>query len=219
MINDLEAIRARANAATPGPWKVNKRGHIGGGDFGTDPVVINESGIEPFFELGAEGPDNSTFIAHSRQDVPALCDEIESLRSRVALLEKSMEGMEFAQVGTREKLLRLQEYLGYRGLISPKIVNEILSNYPHPLQPEFAPVGTREATFNGEAFYLRKEAKGIRLFESEDSTSCIGTDERDNILFLIEAECAQNMGFLTLPNRIWPQKITPRSTQPDEANG
>jgi hypothetical protein len=77
---DLDAIEARANAATPGPWKVNKRGHIGGGEFGTDPVVINGEGIEPFFELGASGPDNSSFIAHARQDIPALIAEVRRLR-------------------------------------------------------------------------------------------------------------------------------------------
>ena len=77
---DLEAIRARAEAATRGPWTYV--------DNGFDGYITSESkylivGGEP-----AEGriePDdpNADFIAHSREDIPALLAEVKRLNEMV----------------------------------------------------------------------------------------------------------------------------------------
>ena len=92
MTLDLEAIRARLAAATPGPWAWDSRG-----DKASDiqvGVAADRWGIqlEGFIEDGAdavyiggiakdiEGPQNAAFIAHAPADVRALIGEVESLR-------------------------------------------------------------------------------------------------------------------------------------------
>lgn len=90
---DLKAIRARADAATPGPWEaLPDNGHRTDktrchGIVGPKPekpaedwekwervnIVITDSGYYP-----PRMPD-AVFIAAARQDVPALCDRVEAL--------------------------------------------------------------------------------------------------------------------------------------------
>ena len=97
----LDEIDARAAAAAPGPWE---RHHVyvyvGGPDgygnvcaFG-EPRASTTVGYTP---LGYGSPDldrqaaNATFVAHAREDVPALVAEVRRLRARVAELEESLE--------------------------------------------------------------------------------------------------------------------------------
>lgn len=86
---DLDAIRARAEAATEGPWAVAPEdfGPHTEGDF---PVVDRradyighspDDGVRAGFDL----PD-AEFIAHARTDVPALVEEVERLRERLDLV-------------------------------------------------------------------------------------------------------------------------------------
>jgi hypothetical protein len=83
---DLDVIRARADAATEGPWE-----HAGG--IHGDPIVA-EVGRKMFgliIGMGNTGrPDygraDAEFIAHARADVPALVAEVERLRT---LLERN----------------------------------------------------------------------------------------------------------------------------------
>lgn len=76
----LAAIKARAEAATPGPWH-----HVLAAIVGTTPCPDddnttcicntdwgNSTNIQP----------NAAFIAHAREDVPALLEEVERLRAR-----------------------------------------------------------------------------------------------------------------------------------------
>ena len=72
---DLEAIRQRVEAATPGPWEL-----IGGGEFVTGADVL----VAP--DDGGVTADNAIFIAHAREDVPALLAEVERLRDGIAEL-------------------------------------------------------------------------------------------------------------------------------------
>jgi len=81
---DLTAIRARADKATPGPWTREECGNdtrICGGD---EVLFDNEWG-------SATGQDwlDAAFIAAARTDVPALCDEVESLRAELAELRRA----------------------------------------------------------------------------------------------------------------------------------
>ena len=71
---ELRSILARANAATPGPWRsfVEGRDHTSGSRF----VRTNGDDIEM---LGASVADQD-FIANARQDVPRLVAEIARLR-------------------------------------------------------------------------------------------------------------------------------------------
>jgi hypothetical protein len=62
---DLNAIKARAEAVTPGPWTA-------GGSF-THPWEVCIAADVPFVELDAtrQGGIDAKFIAHAREDVPA----------------------------------------------------------------------------------------------------------------------------------------------------
>lgn len=74
---DLKAIRNRCNLATPGPWKsyVERREEMIGSDF-----IM--TGNEDIYLTGATAADQD-FIAHARQDIPLLLNEIERLRQLV----------------------------------------------------------------------------------------------------------------------------------------
>ena len=73
---ELSEIEARARAATPGPWQsfIEGRDHESGSNF----IKTKGKDIEL---LGATEPDQD-FIAHARQDVPRLVDEIRRLRRK-----------------------------------------------------------------------------------------------------------------------------------------
>ena len=80
---DVMAIRARAEKATPGPWHDNAFHGIvtSGGDWNTSDSVSVADIIRR---------DDGTFIAAARTDVPALCDEVEECRARIAHLEEEL---------------------------------------------------------------------------------------------------------------------------------
>jgi hypothetical protein len=79
---ELEAIRRRCEAATSGPWEsfVEGREHLGGNDF------IRTGGLDdqsPDIELLGASTADQDFIAHARQDIPRMLDEIERLKKKV----------------------------------------------------------------------------------------------------------------------------------------
>jgi len=77
-ISDIEMaqMQARCDAATPGPWfaRIEQREGFSGSDF----IETSAQDIEM---LGATEADYD-FIAHARQDIPALLREIDRLRSK-----------------------------------------------------------------------------------------------------------------------------------------
>lgn len=79
---DLDAIRALAEAATPGPWRVGD-----GGDYFEWEVVIAPH--LPTLELSesADGAEDAAFIAAARTAVPALLAEVDRLRGENAQLK------------------------------------------------------------------------------------------------------------------------------------
>jgi len=80
---DLDAITARSNAATPGPWVERSVGYV----FATATSErAAESGyigtpVVDTFMWPEHGPANQVFIAHAREDVPALVAEVRRLRA------------------------------------------------------------------------------------------------------------------------------------------
>lgn len=75
---DLDAIEARASAATKGPWLVK-------GMYPQE-ILANDSGLNlvATTHLSPDGPPSDTeFIAQARTDVPALVAEVRRLRPRV----------------------------------------------------------------------------------------------------------------------------------------
>jgi hypothetical protein len=80
----LNEIRGRADAASPGPWKafVEGRDHQSGSSF----IMVGSAGTRGSdMELTGATPSDYDFIAHARQDVPLLVDEVRRLR---ALLDR-----------------------------------------------------------------------------------------------------------------------------------
>ena len=78
----IDEIRARCDAATPGPWDAHP-----GPDY------------EYIFALGdgmahVRGPYNAEFIAHARQDIPALLDALEAERARADAAEQKASMIE-----------------------------------------------------------------------------------------------------------------------------
>lgn len=98
----LAEIKAREQAATPGPWKV-----------GISALITDANGHALFFGEDAKG--NADFIAHARTDIPALVAEVERLVAENVKLKKSaLDPVEMAKVAialkenaTLEKALEL----------------------------------------------------------------------------------------------------------------
>jgi hypothetical protein len=68
---DLEPIKARCAAATPGWWKAS-------GD-----TLVANAGNGPWLSLHGWPRADRTFVEHARDDVPDLLAEVERLRARV----------------------------------------------------------------------------------------------------------------------------------------
>jgi hypothetical protein len=82
---DLDKIRARADTASPGPWPVRRMANSfesPAGDRHTHPCVRGFRVPKKIYELAWQQFEaDAEFIGHSREDVPALLDEIAYLRS------------------------------------------------------------------------------------------------------------------------------------------
>ena len=92
----IEGARKRADAATPGPWKAVSDGHESAilgvcNPYSIRIVVESENHHRTLGYRQNRGgvvtQDDAEFIASARQDVPALCDTLESfVRQREELL-------------------------------------------------------------------------------------------------------------------------------------
>lgn len=98
MTIDIDAIEARANAATPGPWEIAPLlcGPDGQG-------VYQSESFGPICEVGDPYPrgdnrpqENMVFIAAARQDVPALCSALRETRAALEAETKRADAAELA---------------------------------------------------------------------------------------------------------------------------
>lgn len=82
MAIDLDAIKTRAKAATPGPWEVNLLHNSYARVIVQGTAHKNTVGIAGIghTEIGAEIGKDASFIACAREDIPALIAEVERLR-------------------------------------------------------------------------------------------------------------------------------------------
>jgi hypothetical protein len=76
---NLDAIEARANAATEGPWRVDQSGW--GVNDANDMLVVADLGA--WLEAGGANLKVATFIAAARSDVPALVAHVRELEAVV----------------------------------------------------------------------------------------------------------------------------------------
>ncbi len=79
--DELRAIRARVDAASPSPWTAFIGGGLGGPEF----IRVSDDDAEPDMYVERDGAPASSadldFIASARQDIPRLLDEVERLRA------------------------------------------------------------------------------------------------------------------------------------------
>lgn len=79
---ELEAIEARAQAASPAPWRsfLAGRDHTSGSSF----IMTGEGAARGAdIELSGATAADFDFIAHARQDIPLLVAEVRALRARL----------------------------------------------------------------------------------------------------------------------------------------
>lgn len=79
----LEVIRARADAATPGPWHSEAAK-----DAFVDQVWAGKGtdALRALARVSGPNPNDASFIAHAREDIPALLAQIDRLRTQVRFL-------------------------------------------------------------------------------------------------------------------------------------
>jgi hypothetical protein len=82
---DMDAIEARAKLATPGPWDVERRDYDNLHDCQGDRsrVVLSRDTFGGWeTQTGLVPTADAEFIAHAREDVPALCARVRELEAR-----------------------------------------------------------------------------------------------------------------------------------------
>ena len=55
---------------------------------------------------------------------------------------------------------------------------------------------TTEIRYSEMSFEFIREVKGFKMYFNKEQDYCIIVDEEDNVLFEINADCGQNMGYL-----------------------
>ena len=77
-------MRARAEAATTGPWRTWNDGHVGSPTVHIGGGVMPTPGSDP-----AQRMPDAEFIANAREDVPALLDALDAAEAEVGRLRES----------------------------------------------------------------------------------------------------------------------------------
>lgn len=91
---DIEAIRARAEAASPAPWREGVDGNLR--VYAADGLGERSGPVAGFVRRA-----DVTFIASARTDIPALCDEIEAMRPVVEAARTLIDGYNSKQNKSR----------------------------------------------------------------------------------------------------------------------
>ena len=86
---ELAAIEDRAEAATPGPWSWHGKAVIKPGDLGEYEDIVCGEGGTPY---GIKNAVDGQFIAHSRQDIPALIARVRQLESEIEEMGENLHG-------------------------------------------------------------------------------------------------------------------------------
>lgn len=101
MLSDerLAEIKARCEAATPGPWKriVDRGGETAISIVKKDEIIGHGFAIlNPQDEFNETVFTDSDFVAHSRADIPALVAEVERQRAEIGRLRGALKELERA---------------------------------------------------------------------------------------------------------------------------
>ena len=87
----IDAIAARAEKATPGPWQFNEWGGVTMADG--RPLARIDSNFRGDHEWVDIDDSNAAFIAAARQDVPALCATIAELRELLYRIDGGLDSV------------------------------------------------------------------------------------------------------------------------------
>src|SRR5258706_4229720 len=120
---ELQAIKARAARATPGPWRIHDRG--------TSTTIEAQNGKKWIAQalLGTYGignvEANAAFLAHARDDIPTLVAEVERQRAEhAALAEQLRQTMaERNTLSQRAMLAAKERYVGATGAERETVVS------------------------------------------------------------------------------------------------
>jgi hypothetical protein len=96
----LDPIKARAAAATPGPWKPDGRNAFAlqhGMSYLARSVI--KAGVPE-----SQKRTDAVFIAHAREDVPALLAEVERLRAENESLRDAVGRMAATALGIVDRI-------------------------------------------------------------------------------------------------------------------
>jgi hypothetical protein len=99
-----EQIMKRCNAATPGPWEIEN-------GLRDDRIIYTDAFDYPEHICEELSDGNAVFIAHAREDIPAMDNEITALKAENAQLRKRCEAAE----GELYQIGRIHSVLGWRG--------------------------------------------------------------------------------------------------------
>ncbi len=116
----LAEIKARADAATPGPWGhgegccgpyLDYQAHQDERGCGTaESATSDYDGRQPLWLGGTVLPTDRLFIAHTRQDIPALIAALESAWAEVERLKDRVKEFE-ESVSTCENCKKPLDYI------------------------------------------------------------------------------------------------------------
>lgn len=100
-MNQIEAIEKRCNEATPGPWEegFTYHGSQHCGAVRHNGRVVCET---RYFDMGNSEP-NAEFIAHAREDIPFLLNEVKRLTAELERPRTTLNGT-YIDIGTYERL-------------------------------------------------------------------------------------------------------------------
>lgn len=110
---ERDAIRARAEAATDGPWTAHNMERAG---WLIETPESREAGEYPAAEV-REGRD-AEFIAHARTDVPALLDALDAAEAEIDRLRAECDRA--WDVAVEERLRRLEAQAGIESPPEPE---------------------------------------------------------------------------------------------------
>ena len=116
---DLDAIRARCEAATPGPWSAYNANEgteylpaweVANDAYHNPPADEDAPWIAVHLETGVR--DDAEFIAAARSDVPDLLAALASSRAEVERLTKERDQYAAAAWGQRRRVTKARRWPG-----------------------------------------------------------------------------------------------------------
>ncbi len=127
---DLDAIEARAEAATPGPWTARLRDdmwEINDGSGSNFVSIVESCWLPDDCDAGQYGGipdvDDARFIAHARADIPALVAELRTAREakeRVLDMHSSNSGGWCWECAHPSPCRTVTALAAYRAVVGPE---------------------------------------------------------------------------------------------------